>query len=112
MADVWDSSVGHGSWNPTFVWAFNGWEIVLVENLLFSLQEERVTDEMDTILWKGSAGASFTVNEAFNSLASGSAILFPAKGIWVPNAPTKAAFFAWEAAWRKVLTLDKLRRRG
>ena len=112
MADVWDSFAGLGSWNPTFVRAFNDWEIVLVENLLFSLQKERVTDKMDTILWKGSAGASFTVNEAFNSLASGSAIHFPAKGIWVPNVPTKAVFFAWEAAWGKVLTLDKLQRRG
>ena len=38
--------------------------------------------------------------------------LFPVKGIWVPCVPTKAAFFAWEAAWGKVLTLDKLQRRG
>ena len=67
---------------------------------------------MDTVLWKGFACGSFTISEAFNSLASGSEILFPAKGIWVPNAPTKSAFFAWEAAWGKVLTLEKLQRRG
>ena len=72
---------------------------------------ERVIDELDKVLWKGSASTSFTVSEAFNSLASGSAILFPAKGIWVPSAPTKAVFFAWEVAWEKVLTLDKLQRR-
>ena len=94
MVDVWDSTVGPGSRNPTFVRAFNDWEIVLVENLLNRLQRERVTDGLDKVLWKGSAGASFTVSEAFKSLASGSAILFPEKGIWVPNAPTKAAFFA------------------
>ena len=62
---------------------------------------------------EGVCGASFTVSEAFNSLASGSAIiLFPAMGIWVPNAPTKATFFARETAWGKVLTLDKLQIRG
>ena len=63
---------------------------------------ERVNDEWDKVLWKGSA----------NSLASGFAILFPAKEIWVPSAPTKVTFFAWEAAWGKVLILDKLQRRG
>ncbi|RVW40773.1 Structural maintenance of chromosomes protein 5 [Vitis vinifera] len=26
--------------------------------------------------------------------------------------PTKVAFFAWEATWRKILTLDKLQKRG
>ena len=30
----------------------------------------------------------------------------------MPCVPTKAAFFAWEAAWGKILTLDKLQRRG
>ena len=38
--------------------------------------------------------------------------LFPGKGIWIPCVPTKATFFAWEATWGKVLTLDKLQRRG
>ena len=26
--------------------------------------------------------------------------------------PTKVAFFAWEATWEKVLTLDRLQKRG
>ena len=26
--------------------------------------------------------------------------------------PTKVAFFAWEATWGKVLTLDRLQRKG
>ena len=37
---------------------------------------------------------------------------FPYKSIWVARVPTKAAFFAWEASWGKVLTLDSLQRRG
>ena len=28
--------------------------------------------------------------------------------IWVDKLPTKIAFFAWEATWGKVLTLDRL----
>ena len=36
---------------------------------------------------------------------------FLVKEIWVPNAPSKSTFYAWETAWGKVLTLDKLQRR-
>ncbi|RVX01992.1 hypothetical protein CK203_019452 [Vitis vinifera] len=32
--------------------------------------------------------------------------------VWVAKVPTKIAFFAWEATWGKVLTLDRLQRRG
>ncbi|RVW36857.1 hypothetical protein CK203_113738 [Vitis vinifera] len=37
---------------------------------------------------------------------------FPHSKIWVDKVPTKIAFFAWEATWGKVLTLDRLQRRG
>ena len=33
--------------------------------------------------------------------------LFLKKGIWVPCAPTKTTFYAWEATWGKVLALDR-----
>ena len=36
VANVWDHSVGDGSWNPVFERAFNDWEIDLVANLLIS----------------------------------------------------------------------------
>ena len=38
--------------------------------------------------------------------------LFLVKGIWLPCVPTKATFSAWEAARGRVLTVDKLQRRG
>ncbi|RVX05413.1 hypothetical protein CK203_013534 [Vitis vinifera] len=37
---------------------------------------------------------------------------FPVKIIWNPWVPSKVRFFAWEACWGKVLTLDQLQRRG
>ena len=43
---------------------------------------------------------------ALNDLA------FLKKCIWVDKVPTKVAFFAWEATWEKILTLDMLQRRG
>ncbi|RVX06529.1 hypothetical protein CK203_023740 [Vitis vinifera] len=33
-------------------------------------------------------------------------------GVLVDRVPTKVAFFAWEATWEKVLTLDRLQKRG
>ena len=45
-------------------------------------------------------------------LNSSATPFFPVKGILVHCVPTKATFFAWEAVWGKILTLDKLQRRG
>ena len=32
--------------------------------------------------------------------------------IWNPWVPSRVRFFAWEACWGKLLTLDQLQRRG
>ena len=37
---------------------------------------------------------------------------FPWRSIWNPIVPPKLGFFAWEASWGKVRTLDQLKRRG
>ena len=37
---------------------------------------------------------------------------FPSRSIWNPVIPPRMGFFAWEASWGKVLTLDQLKRRG
>ena len=71
-----------------------------------------MTTRLDKVTWKGVTSTSFLVREAFKSLSSGATTLFQSKGSWVPCVPTKAVFFTWEAAWGKVLTLDKLQRRG
>ena len=38
--------------------------------------------------------------------------LFPSCVVWNAWVPPKVSFFAWEATWGKVLTLDQLKRRG
>ena len=80
--------------------------------LLNSLQKERVSSEKDNISWKGLIGCSFLVNKAVKVLSPRGTPLFPIKGIWVHCVPTKTTFFAWEATYGKILTLDKLQRRG
>ena len=53
MAEVWDPSVEGGNWSPHFSRAFNDWEVVLVEQLLMTIQGKRVTAELeDRVSWK------------------------------------------------------------
>ena len=50
--------------------------------------------------------------DAYNLLVAPNALAFLNKCIWVDKVPTKTAFFAWEATWGKILTLDRLKKRG
>ena len=61
---------------------------------------------------EGGKNGKFDVKEAYGLLTSHSTPLFPKKGIWVENVPSKLAFFAWEATWGRVLTMDRLQKRG
>ncbi|RVW61029.1 hypothetical protein CK203_045822 [Vitis vinifera] len=82
VADCWDSLGEEGGWNPRFSRSFNDWEVEAVVRLLSTLQGKRLV-----------------------------VVPFPWNIIWSPCVPTKVGFFAWEASWRKVLTLDQLKRR-
>ncbi|RVW22709.1 hypothetical protein CK203_103837 [Vitis vinifera] len=52
----------------------------------------------------------FGVKEAYGLMISHSVPLFPKKGIWVENVPSKLAFFAWEATWGGFLPLIGFKR--
>ena len=54
----------------------------------------------------------FGVKEAYRLLITPNDISFPKNCIWVDRVPTKVVFFVWEATWGKVLTLDRLQKRG
>ncbi|RVW48600.1 putative ribonuclease H protein [Vitis vinifera] len=88
VGDMWDQNSGQGGWNL------------------------RITLEEDSVSWKGGKNGKFGVKKAYSLLISPSVSIFPRNGIWVENVLTKLAFFAWEAAWGKVLTLDRLQKRG
>ena len=110
--EVWDPRLGQGGWNLRLVRDSNDWELVLIEDLLFLLRDIRVTPEEDSVLWKGGDSARFRIRVAYNLLAAPNPLVFPGKNIWVDKVPTKVAFFAWEATWEKILTLDRLQMRG
>ena len=54
----------------------------------------------------------YSVKLMYKGLDPSPAIEFPYRSIWNPVVPPKIGFFAWEAIWGKVLTLDQLKRCG
>ncbi|RVX16298.1 hypothetical protein CK203_014322 [Vitis vinifera] len=112
IEEMWDHHSGQGDWNLIFERDFNDWELDMVGDLLRTLRGHRPSLEDDSIKWRQGRNVSFRVKEAYRLLDKSNASLFPARGIWVDRVPTKVSFFAWEATWGKVLTLDKLQIRG
>ena len=110
--EVWDPRLGQGGWNLRLGRDSNDWELGLIEELLFLLRDIRVTPEEDSVLWKGGGSDSFRIRGAYNLVAAPNTLVFPGKNIWVDMVPSKVAFFAWEATWEKILTLDRLQVRG
>ncbi|KAL6327673.1 hypothetical protein AAG906_022613 [Vitis piasezkii] len=92
---------------------FNDWEVEEVERLLLSIRGRRLNPLLeDRMLWKETSNGIFSVKSLYNDLASRRVDQFPNGMIWSPCGPTKVSFFAWEASWGKVLTLDQLKKRG
>ena len=95
-----------------FIRDFNDWELDMVGNLLHVLREHRTTWEEDSVFWKGGGNWQFRVKEAYSRLDRPLEVIFPKNKIWVERVPTKIMFFALEATWRKIMTLDRLQKRG
>ena len=110
--EVWDSSLGQGGWNLRFARDSNDWELDLIEAMFNMLRDFKISQEEDSVLWKGGGQGTFGVSDAYNLLVAPNTIAFPVRCIWVDKVPTKTAFFAWEATWGKILTLDRLKKRG
>ncbi|RVW34586.1 hypothetical protein CK203_079340 [Vitis vinifera] len=77
-------------------------------DLLHGLRGHRPSLEEDSVFWKGGRNGQFRVKETYSLLANPNDTAFPTSCIWVDRVPTKVAFFAWEATWGKVFTLDRL----
>ena len=84
----------------------------MVGNLLQELRGFRITWEEDSVFWKEGGSGQFSVKEAYSRLDRPLEVVFPKNKIWVERVPTKIMFFAWEATWEKILTLNKLQKRG
>ncbi|RVW25474.1 putative ribonuclease H protein [Vitis vinifera] len=113
LVELWDHSGDEGVWNPSFSRSFNDWEVEGVERLLLTIRGRRLNPLLeDRMLWKETKDGIFSVKSLYSSLASRRDVQFPYSNIWSICVPTKVSFFAWEAYWGKVLTLDQLKKRG
>lgn len=64
------------------------------------------------MIWKIDRKESFSIRSYYLSLVFNVILTFPQKLIWNSRAPSKIGYFEQEAAWRKILTLDQLKKRG
>ena len=102
-----------GSWTPRFNRPFNDWEMEEVGRLLCCLDGKKVrVDEEDRVRWMDSKDGVFSVKSLYRALQPVSLTFFPSKIIWNSCVQPKLSFFAWEASWGRVLTLDRLQKRG
>ncbi|RVW97238.1 hypothetical protein CK203_025983 [Vitis vinifera] len=98
--------------NHLFVLAAHRDATIEEMDLLHTLRGHRPSLEDDSVMWRQGRNGLFRVKEAYRLLDKPNATVFPARRIWVDRVPTKVCFFAWEATWGKVLTLDRLQIRG
>ena len=109
VKDVWNVSKGWGSWSPHFIRPLNDWEVDEVERLLLWLGGKRVNlVEDDGVLWPPTKSGKFYIKSLYKALGPESSVYFPMKIIWNSYAQQKISFFALEALWGKVLTLDQI----
>ena len=113
VVDVWDSSREEGGWSPIFLRPFNDWEMEEVERFLHFLINKKVRPFHEArLLLKESKTNGFSVSLMYWKLRYSLSTDFPWRSIWNPVVPPKMGFFAWEASWDKVLTLDQLKKKG
>lgn len=66
----------------------------------------------DKAMWMVRKEGKFSVKSFYGGMAQRGSNLFPTRFIWNSWVSTRVRFFVWEASWRGILTLDKLKRRG
>ncbi|RVW72345.1 putative mitochondrial protein [Vitis vinifera] len=113
VAQLWDQSGNLGCWNPVFTRLNNDWEMEEVETFFRRLHGHALRRGIEDVMyWRVSKKDIFTVKSFFSSLAPCIGREFPSSLVWNPWVPKRVSFFAWEAIWGRILTMDQLKRRG
>ena len=85
----------------------------MMKEFIGTVQNRKISPlEKDRLVWRKAKDVSFSVKLFFDFLEGGRTIHFMKRMIWKQCVPTKIGFFAWEAWWGKVLTVDQLKKRG
>ena len=96
---------------PRFSKRLNNWEVVVMECFFQRLQGRRMCRDVDyQVVWTKSKDSKFTVKSLYKALEPEKQSDFLAIVIWNSWVLPRVGFFAWEATWNKVLTLDRIQR--
>uniref|UniRef100_A0A2N9EU99 ubiquitinyl hydrolase 1 n=1 Tax=Fagus sylvatica TaxID=28930 RepID=A0A2N9EU99_FAGSY len=107
------ASGSSSDWNVQFVRNFNDWEVEGVASFFELLHSQSSFREGgDGLRWRLKSNGIFDVRSFYSALRHTQPVTFPWKAIWGVNAPKRVSFFAWSAAWGRILTVDNLMRRG
>ena len=111
VAEAWEENEVGGSWGLCFTRHLNDWEVGEVENLLSKLHPLTIRRGVnDSLRWKENKNGTFSVKSFYSSFSRDIKPPFPARTIWTPWVPIRTSFFGWEAAWCRLLTIDRLKR--
>ena len=83
--DVWDSTLGQRGWNLRFARDSNDWELDLIGAMFNMLRDFKISQEEDSVLWKGGGQGTFGVRDAYNLLVAPNTLAFPVRCIWVDS---------------------------
>ncbi|RVX22513.1 Kinesin-like protein KIN-7C, mitochondrial [Vitis vinifera] len=112
-AEAWEENEVGGSWGLRFTRHLNDWEVGEVESLLSKLHPLTIRrGANDSLRWKENKNETFSVKSYYSSFSRAFKPSFPARTIWMPWVPIRTNFFGWEAAWCRLLTIDRLKRFG
>jgi hypothetical protein len=107
------ASGSRSDWNVQFVRNFNDWEVEGVASFFELLHSQSsFRGGGDGLRWRLKGNGIFYVRSLYSALRHTQPVTFPWKAIWGVHAPKRVSFFAWSAAWGRILTADNLMRRG
>ncbi|KAF5471044.1 hypothetical protein F2P56_011519 [Juglans regia] len=113
VADNMSISANSFHWSVSFSRVVQDWEvndIVDFYNILYALKVQ--VGREDGLIWTHTGNKKFSVRSYYKFFTVHPTNAFPWKSIWKSNAPFKVAFFGWLASHGKILTIDKLKKRG
>ena len=114
VKEVWRPVGELGGWDLWFEKHLIDWEMETVENLFNRIKDKKINPlEEDRMAWKLTKDGHFSLKSSFEFFEGERGTdLFPKRLFWNKWVPSKMGFFAWEAWWGRVLTMDQLKRRS
>ena len=111
VADLLEINGTEGGWNFRFERHLNDWELEEAQRFICTVSTKSLNPlSVNRIWWNGENDGMFSVKSSYDLYDGGRPHLVPVNMIWNPIVPTKVGFFVWEVWWRKILTMDQLKK--